>query len=97
MAYVQPVLPDLQIVRCYNGVTGSSAGNCGFTATRIGTGQYIINFGFDVNHRFAVVQGHGNYGTHYYDSGSGGTNAIYLELRAVAGNLIDGAFTILVY
>ncbi len=43
--------PNANIVRCYNGVTGTSSGNCGFTATRTNTGLYRIDFGFQVNNR----------------------------------------------
>ena len=53
MIYVNPYLPaDQYIVRCYNGITNSSTGNCGFSMTRTSTGQYLINFGFPVNNRF---------------------------------------------
>jgi hypothetical protein len=53
MVFVDPTLPsDQYIVRCYNGVTGSSSGNCGFTMTRVGVGQYRVNFGFQVSDRF---------------------------------------------
>jgi len=53
MIYVDPFLPAAQyIVRCYNGITNSSTGNCGFSMTRTSTGQYLINFGFPVNNRF---------------------------------------------
>lgn len=55
MIYVNPFLPaDKYIVRCYNGLTNVSTGNCGFTVTRIGTGDYKINFGpgFTVKDRF---------------------------------------------
>src|SRR5262249_16332482 len=35
MLYVDPFLPaDQYIVRCYNGITNSSTGNCGFSVTR---------------------------------------------------------------
>ncbi|MBS1792981.1 MAG: hypothetical protein JSS81_03960 [Acidobacteria bacterium] len=42
------------IDRCYNGVTGNSSGNCGFTLTQpLGpVGVYRINFGFQVDNRF---------------------------------------------
>jgi hypothetical protein len=44
------------VVRCYNGVTGSSTGNCGFTVTPTGLeGVYTINFGFQVDDRFISV------------------------------------------
>jgi hypothetical protein len=44
------------IVRCYNGVTNSSTGNCGFTLTRpAGDGVYRIDFGFPVSSRFVSL------------------------------------------
>jgi hypothetical protein len=43
------------ILRCYNGITGSSSGNCGFTAARLSEGVYDINFGFQVDDRFINV------------------------------------------
>jgi hypothetical protein len=43
---------DSTIARCYNGVTGSSSGSCGFTSSRIADGYYTINFGFDISTRF---------------------------------------------
>ena len=51
------------IVRCYNGITGSSTGNCGFTSSHHGLGQYDIDFGFQIIDRFIVA-------TSLYDSGS---------------------------
>ncbi|MGI8788908.1 MAG: hypothetical protein ACR2HG_14290 [Pyrinomonadaceae bacterium] len=53
MIYVDPTLPASQyIVRCYNSVTNSSTGNCGFSVSRVGVGLYEIDFGFTVNNRF---------------------------------------------
>lgn len=53
MISVDPFLPaDQYIVRCYNGITNSSTGNCGFSMTRSFEGSYTINFGFSVNDRF---------------------------------------------
>ncbi|CAN5382907.1 hypothetical protein BH10ACI1_BH10ACI1_17870 [soil metagenome] len=42
------------ILRCYNGITGTSTGNCGFTVSRL-TFSYDINFGFRVIDRFVAV------------------------------------------
>lgn len=56
MLYVDPFLPAAQyIVRCYNGVSGASTGNCGFTVTRINSGIYDIAFGFQVDNRFVSL------------------------------------------
>ncbi len=47
------------IRRCYNGITGSSTGNCGFTVTHgfggITQGEYVIDFGFQVSDRFISI------------------------------------------
>ena len=43
------------ILRCYNGQTGSSSGNCGFTVTRTSPGLYFIDFGFQIDDRFYSV------------------------------------------
>ena len=46
-----------QIFRCYNGVTGNSTGNCGYTVTEpLGNvGVYRIDFGFPVSNRFVQI------------------------------------------
>lgn len=46
-----------RIDRCYNGITNSSSGNCGFSVTKpLGNiGVYRINLGFDVTSRFVSV------------------------------------------
>lgn len=50
---------DGTMIRCYNGVTGSTSGNCGFTVGRNTSygpsGAYLINFGFDISNRFYAV------------------------------------------
>ncbi len=43
------------ILRCYNGQTGSSAGNCGFIISHPGAGGYRIDFGFQINDRFSIA------------------------------------------
>lgn len=45
-------LNNPQIVRCYNGLTGATSGNCGFTASSNLPGVYQINLGFEVGNRF---------------------------------------------
>lgn len=41
--------------RCYNGITNSSTGNCGFTVTQPVAGVFRIDFGFPVSDRFVSV------------------------------------------
>jgi hypothetical protein len=49
---------DGNIIRCYNGQTGSSSGTCGFTAGKIDftePGHYFVDFNFQVSDRFISV------------------------------------------
>lgn len=48
---------DGTILRCYNGVTGATTGNCGFTVSRgvVPAGRYSVDFGFNVSNRFYSV------------------------------------------
>jgi len=45
------------ILRCYNGITNSSLGNCGFTVSNDSAqvGDWKIDFGFEVDDRFISV------------------------------------------
>lgn len=48
--------PDGTISRCYNGVTRTTSGTCGFVSGRAGAaGQYFVDFGFNVTDRFIAV------------------------------------------
>ena len=55
------------IVRCYNGITNSSSGNCGFTVEAVSSlsGVYTIDFGFNITSRVVSI-------TAEYASGCGG-------------------------
>ena len=44
--------PDGTILRCYNGITNSTTGNCGFSTRRRRDGEYQVSFGFRVVDRF---------------------------------------------
>jgi hypothetical protein len=46
------LLDNGAIGRCYNGITGSTTGNCGFSPSRSSAGVYKVDFGFQVNKRF---------------------------------------------
>jgi hypothetical protein len=54
--------PDGTIGRCYNGVSGSSSSDCGFTSSRIHAGYYSIDFGFQIDDRFVFASALGNTG-----------------------------------
>lgn len=51
------VLNNGTIARCYNGVTGSSSGSCGFSSSRTAQGRYTVNFGFDISNCFYSANG----------------------------------------
>ena len=53
------VAADGTITRCYNGVTGSSSGGCGFTVSAGSSGTYRINIGFQLTDRFLSVSARG--------------------------------------
>lgn len=47
---------DGTMIRCYNGFTDSSTGNCGFTVGRYNpSGSYFVSFGSDISSRFYAV------------------------------------------
>jgi hypothetical protein len=103
------VNPTGTIVRCYNGVTGSSAGNCGFTVTG-SAGTYTVNFGFQVNDRFFSATARG------IDAIGGGVttpisadfrfstlpnanpNVLTVDtFRPDTGQIVEGFFTLIIY
>src|SRR5262249_69320 len=95
MLYVDPFLPaDQYIVRCYNGITNSSTGNCGFSVTRNDVGRYTINFGFTVSDRFAslTLEGLGNIG-----NTSTGTSSIIVRVDDAFVQDNDARFYLIVY
>jgi hypothetical protein len=50
------VAVDGTILRCYNGVTGSSTGNCGFEVVLLTpVPQYSVNFNFRIDNRFISI------------------------------------------
>jgi hypothetical protein len=81
------------MARCFNGITGSSTGNCGFTIFHPGPGDYNIDFGFQVFDRFATVtarfQGTLSYGP--------SANFIQVYTYTLNGSSIDSVLTIIVY
>ena len=63
------------IKSCYNGITNSSSGNCGFEITQPLEGVYRINYGFPVANRFVSVtceyMGNSYYaGSAFYNAGA---------------------------
>ena len=49
------VLANGTISRCFNGITGSTSGGCGFTVSHPAAHVYEINFGFTVANKYAVL------------------------------------------
>jgi hypothetical protein len=91
------ILGTATISRCYNGVTGSSSGNCGFTVSRDGTGSYRIDFGFQVNDRFyfATTTEFDRY-THY-SSCPCTANQLRVEVQNNAAASVDGGVMVIVF
>jgi hypothetical protein len=52
-----PIDKVLKIFRCFNSTLTTSEGfpPCGFTLDKVGVGDYIINFGFEVDDRFMAA------------------------------------------
>jgi len=101
MAYINR---DGTIGRCYNGLTGSSSGNCGFAATHILLGLYTVDFGFQVNDRFTVATSdHDVCDTvvtiRFLDNNSANIAIRYIEngFDCTIGNLTDAGFYIIVF
>jgi hypothetical protein len=55
---------DGTLLRCYNGVSGSSSSGCGFTASRFSSfpGRYDVDFGFNILNRFYSVSVQSQFG-----------------------------------
>ena len=47
------------ITQCYNGITGSTLGGCGFAVTAGANGNYAVNLGFQITDRFLSVSARG--------------------------------------
>lgn len=47
------------ITQCYNGITGSTLGGCGFAVTAGADGNYAVNLGFQITDRFLSVSARG--------------------------------------
>ena len=94
---------DGTIARCFNGMTNSSSGGCGFSVSRSGAGVYVVNFGFQVNDRFYSL----TLGNPIFISGTLaasdlaptlGTNKLWVSAFDVDdGGYRDTPFTIIVY
>lgn len=100
------LLSPVSIVRCYNGVTGESTGNCGFTISSNLPGVYQLDLGFQVSNRFVsiiprydsgAVQSN-NYGANYQFHAS--VNSLVQIFTFVSGDPDDTTpadFMVIVY
>jgi hypothetical protein len=91
---------DGTILRCYNGVTGASTGNCGFSTGRAGPSQgfYEVNFGFQISDRFyvALPMGLGARVSISFDTDNN-PNRLLVSTSNSAGEGSDRPFTLIVY
>lgn len=99
MVFVDPTLPPTQyIVRCYNGVTGATAANCGFTMTRLDVGNYIVGFPFQVSDRFFYVTAASAARTAI--ANASGSNGVHVDTRTIIvnpGGDADSSFYLIVF
>lgn len=99
MVFVDPSLPaDQYIVRCYNGITGAASGNCGFTMSRLGVGNYVVNFGFQVSDRFfyaTATSGARTAGAK--PAGQAGVNVDTRTIIVDPGGSADSSFYLIVF
>ncbi|HET9307737.1 MAG TPA: hypothetical protein VFO46_17085 [Candidatus Sulfotelmatobacter sp.] len=107
MAYVDPFATGgIAVTRCFNSQeTGSAVSTppCGISINHVGQGQNILDFGFQVNDRFVVVNGtyNSDYPTTYFPNcPAGGCTANQLELITeivTTSTFADQAFFIFIY
>jgi hypothetical protein len=86
------------IIRCYNSVTTSSTGNCGFTptVTQIAGGFRVdVNFGFTVNDRFISANGLNIPGNAVFTSNVGAVS--FLNSTTVRTYITSGDFFVSVF
>jgi hypothetical protein len=99
MVFVDPTLPANQyIVRCFNGVTGETAGNCGFTMTRLDVGNYVVGFPFQVSDRFFYVTAASAARTAI--ANPSGSNGVHVDTRTIIvnpGGEADSSFYLIVF
>lgn len=69
------------INHCYNSITNSSVGNCGFTISTPQPGYYDINFGFQIDNRYITTQSLNNLA-------QGGCTGGGMSLDAAVGNSV---------
>jgi len=91
---------DGTMLRCYNGVAGSSTGGCGFTASRFGGGAgfYVVDFGFNILNRFYSVSVQSQFGEIInFDLDVTQPSKIYVSVVESGGTATDRPFILIVY
>ncbi len=114
LLYVDAYNPPYKIARCFNSyLTGAAATTppCGFNFTETALGNYLFDFGFEVDDRFVLVTLNGNATRSYvclrgqdtYGSGDScnssvlTSNQAYALLRDTLGSNTGGVFYLTVY
>ena len=109
MLYVDGTQLVPRILRCYNGITGASTGNCGFTVSWLSRGTYEVSFGFQVSDRFVSVTtklgnpltiggNPFNFGANFtFNSQNNTSLRVYTFYSASGVGLEEGTFILIVY
>jgi hypothetical protein len=84
------------IVRCYNGVTGTSSGNCGISINA-GAGSYAITFPFSLNTRFVSVTAERAGITPVIANVTPDGNIAFVYLNSPSSNFVAASFHIFVF
>ncbi len=91
---------DGTIARCYNGVTGSATGNCGFTVSHPASSFYDINFGFQIDDRFITTSPFNNIGSGGCIGGEASpelTTGNTVRVRTSCQFFVDKPFSIIIF
>lgn len=94
---------DGTLLRCYNGVTGSSTGGCGLTASRygVGAGSYVIDVGFNLLNRFYSISvqnfPYPDVAIASFQTAETTPSKIYIYINTAQASSTDRPFTVIVY
>jgi hypothetical protein len=107
MLYADGTFANPRILRCYNGSTGSSTGDCGFTLTQTSRGSYEISFGFQVSDRFVSLTaklgslgvgfGTANMGANFGFDSNNTVLLVHTFYSVNSDSFQDAAFMLIVY
>jgi hypothetical protein len=92
---------DGSMIRCYNGVSGSSTGDCGISASHSSgnPGRFTIVYPFQIHDRFWVGNAIDPQGGYLFSVflGQASTTILVVEIRDAENNLTDRPFMLVVY